>query len=76
MNFVEAASEIVNWAKANPGAAIALTAGFAAAAKLTYDFVKPQFARPTPTGFDDPEVKASREKNARMMRQLGIGEPK
>lgn len=78
MNFSAAANEIVNWV-ANPdhiGGDLALLAGFVACAVLTYNFAKPYFARPTPTTFDDPAVKASRARSAKLMRDLGIGKPK
>jgi hypothetical protein len=76
MNFTAAANEAANWASTHVGGSCAIAAGFAACAVLTYNFAKPYFARPTPTGFDDPKVKASRAKSAPLMRKLGLGQPK
>jgi len=76
MNFTEAAQEAGNWISTHQGGSLALLAGFAAAGVLTYRFLKPRFARPTPTGFDNPIVKDSRERSGRMMQQLGLGHPK
>ena len=60
----------------NLGVRIVVGAGVLAAIARAYVYFKPHFQKPTRTGFDNPKVKASRERSAQMVRDLGIDQPK
>jgi hypothetical protein len=70
--FAAAANEVLNWVPNNIEASLAIGAVFTAVATIAYLRLRDHFARPTPTAFDDPKIRASRARSRELFKRLGI----
>lgn len=72
MNFGAAAIEVANWAYDNVYGALLIAGAFTATAAITVMNLKERFSRPTPTGLDDPTIKATHARIGERLQRLGI----